>query len=137
MSNWDVVKKDDGLQDMIDELRAYGNARKGELAGMVLEAANRLEVMDMRLRLADRRWITDRDPTPEEVEQAGDIGFILCISGQIGSAGFIHAVDMCDNSFEDGKWYLHGAYPSKTVDLRGEEHEVFKVHGWMLPPEAC
>jgi hypothetical protein len=84
-----------------------------------------------------RRWITGRDPTPEEVEQAGDIGFILCISGQIGSATYDHAVDMCDNSFEDGKWYLHGAYPSKTVDLRGEEHEVFKVHGWMLPPEAC
>ena len=34
---------DNGLQDLIDELREYGIARKGELAGMVLEAANRLE----------------------------------------------------------------------------------------------
>lgn len=35
---------DNGLKDFIQELRDYGNARKGELAGMMLEAANRLEV---------------------------------------------------------------------------------------------
>lgn len=35
---------DDGLKDFIQELRDYGNARRGELAGMMLEAANRLEV---------------------------------------------------------------------------------------------
>ena len=35
---------DNGLKDFIQELREYGNARKGELAGMMLEAANRLEV---------------------------------------------------------------------------------------------
>lgn len=34
---------DNGLQDLIDELREYGIARKGELAGMVLKAANQLE----------------------------------------------------------------------------------------------
>ena len=34
---------DDGLKDFIQQLRDYGNARKGELAGMLLEAANRLE----------------------------------------------------------------------------------------------
>lgn len=36
--------RDNGLKDFIQELRDYGNARKGELAGMMLEAANRLEV---------------------------------------------------------------------------------------------
>ena len=36
---------DNGLKDFIEELREYGNARKGELAGMLLEAANRLEEM--------------------------------------------------------------------------------------------
>lgn len=76
-----------------------------------------------------RRWITDRDPTPEEVEQAGDAGFILCISGKIGRATYDHAVNMGDNCFENGKWYLYGAQPMGR--------EVFKVHGWMLPPEAC
>ena len=124
---------DDGLKDFIQELRDYGNARRGELAGMILEAANRLEYMNMQLRMADGGWITDRDPTPEEVEQAGDIGFILCISGQIDNAGYIHAVDMCDNYFEDGKWYLHGAHPSK-ITIDGEEIERYTVHGWMLPP---
>ena len=36
---------DDGLNDLIEELDDYGRARKGELAGMVLEAANRLREM--------------------------------------------------------------------------------------------
>lgn len=40
---------DKGLKDLIEELRDYGNARKGELAGMVLEAANRLEELDERV----------------------------------------------------------------------------------------
>ena len=43
---------DDGLKDFIQELRDYGNARRGDLAGMVLEAANRLEFMSMQLRMA-------------------------------------------------------------------------------------
>lgn len=34
---------DNGLKDFIEELRGYANARRGELAGMILEAANRLE----------------------------------------------------------------------------------------------
>jgi hypothetical protein len=80
------------------------------------------------------KWITDRDPTPEEVEQAGDVGFIICISGKLGACVYQHAIDMQDNFFEDGCWYLHGAQPNKTVGLQGDEHEVYKVHGWMLPP---
>lgn len=40
---------DDGLKDFIQELRDYGNARKGELAGMILEAANRLEELEERV----------------------------------------------------------------------------------------
>ena len=57
---------DDGIKDFIQELREYGNARKGDLAGMILEAANRLEFMDMRLRMAER-WITAKDLTTEEI----------------------------------------------------------------------
>ena len=62
---------DEGLKDLIQELRDYGNARRGALAGMVLEAANRLEAMDHQMGvLIDTydRWITDRGPTPEECE---------------------------------------------------------------------
>lgn len=36
---------DDGLNDLIEELEEYGRTRKGELAVMVLEAANRLREM--------------------------------------------------------------------------------------------
>lgn len=127
---------DDGLKDFIQELRDYGNARKGELAGMMLEAANRLEVMDMRLRLADGcRWVTDRDPNVDEVIDAGDNGFIICFSGRIDNAIYEHAIDMTDNFFEeDGRWYLHGATPNKTIGLNGDGHEVWTLHGWMVPP---
>ena len=45
---------DDGLKEFIQELRAYGNARKGELAGMMLEAANRLEVFNNAHKLVHR-----------------------------------------------------------------------------------
>ena len=79
-------------------------------------------------------WITDRDPTPEEVEQAGDVGFIICISGKLGTCVYQHATDMQDNFFEDGRWYLHGGLPNKTSGLQGDEYEMYKVHGWMLPP---
>lgn len=34
---------DKGLKDLIEELREYAAPRKGHLAGMLLEAANRLE----------------------------------------------------------------------------------------------
>lgn len=40
---------DEGLKDLIDELRDYGNAGKGKLAGMLLEAANRLEELAERV----------------------------------------------------------------------------------------
>ena len=80
------------------------------------------------------KWIIDRDPTPEEVEQAGDVGFILCISGKLGACTYDHAIDMQDNFFEDGRWYLHGGMPNKTSGLQGDEYEMYKVHGWMLPP---
>jgi hypothetical protein len=87
------------------------------------------------LRL-DRRESDALDPGPleQEVEQAGDVGFIICISGKLGACVYQHAIDMQDNFFEDGCWYLHGAQPNKTVGLQGDEHEVYKVHGWMLPP---
>ena len=125
---------DDGLKYFIQELRDYGNARKGELAGMMLEAANRLEYTDMQLRMADRGWITDRGPTPEECEAVDATGFIICLSGTIDNVTYVHAIDMSDNVYEDGRWYLHGATPNKTIGLNGDEHEVWTLHGWMLPP---
>jgi hypothetical protein len=114
-----------GTQDLIDELREYAAPRKGELAGMLLEAANRLQ---------ERTWITDRDPTPEECEAVEATGFIICLSGTLDNVTYDHAIDMQDNWYEDERWYLHGAHPNKTKGLQGDEHEVFKVHGWMLPP---
>ena len=117
---------DDGLKDFIEELREYGNARRGELAGMILEAANRLECMP--------HWITDRNPTSDEVKQAGNIGFILCFSGKVNGAEFDHAIDMGGNTYEGGFWYLHGVLPDRKVSPRGAKFEIYKVHGWMLPP---
>ena len=83
--------------------------------------------------LRERTWITDRDPTPEEVEEAGDIGFIICISGRINEQTFDHAVCMQDNFYEDWRWYYCGAYPSK-IAVDGKEIEKYTVHGWMMPP---
>lgn len=69
-------------------------------------------------------WITDREPTDDEVEYAGDCGFILCISGTRGSQRYDHAIVMDDNYYEEGRWYLGGT--GLTDDIT--------VHGWMLPP---
>lgn len=114
-----------GTQDLIDELRRYAAPRKGELAGMLLEAANRLQ---------ERTWITDRAPTLYECEAVDATGFIICISGTVGNVTYDHAINMQDNYYEDGRWYLHGALPNKIKGLQGDEHEVFTMHGWMLPP---
>ena len=107
---------DNGLKDFIEELREYAAPRKGELAGMLLEAANRLEELS-------RPWITDRVPTAEEIAYAGDTGFILCISGANDSQRYYHAIVMGDNYYED-RWYIGGV---------GKSDEI-TVHGWMLPP---
>ena len=39
---------DNGVKNLIDELREYAAPRKGELAGMLLEAANRLEELTVK-----------------------------------------------------------------------------------------
>ena len=108
---------DNGVKDLIDELREYAAPRKGELAGMLLEAANRLEELSTA-------WITDREPTDDEVKYAGDCGFILCISGTRGSQRYDHAIVMDDNYYEGGRWYIRG----------GGRPDTITVHGWMLPP---
>ena len=108
---------DKGVKDLIDELREYAAPRKGELAGMLLEAANRLEELSTV-------WITDRAPTADEVEYAGDCGFILCISGTKYNQVYHHAIVMGDNFYEEGAWYIGGVKIPDTV----------KVLGWMLPP---
>ena len=48
--------RDNGLKDLIEDLRDYGNARRGEIAGLTLEAANRLDafyqaIKQMRVEL--------------------------------------------------------------------------------------
>ena len=48
----------DGTKDLIDELREYAGQRKGELAGMMLEAANRLEEMSEAVKERDRLRMT-------------------------------------------------------------------------------
>ena len=67
--------------------------------------------------LQERTWITDRAPTPEECEAVEATGFIICISGTVGNVTYDHAIDMQDNCYEDGRWYLHGALPNKTKGL--------------------
>jgi len=71
----------------------------------------------------ESNWVKDRDPTDEEVLDAGDVGFIVCASGERGSWILDHATIMGDCFFEDGKWYISGIHDDKL-----------KVLGWMLPP---
>ena len=68
-------------------------------------------------------WVKNRNPTEQECEEAGDIGFILCVHGQYGNATYNHAIVLGDNFFEDGMWY---------VNARGG-HDL-TILGWMLPP---
>ena len=73
-------------------------------------------------------WITDRNPTEEEVEKAGDTGFILCISGMMGNDSYYHAVIVDEfNDFYNGVWYIKGVAERYYKDLA--------IHGWMMPPE--
>lgn len=74
-------------------------------------------------------WIKDRTPTEEEVHEAGDIGFICCISGRAKRVTYVSATSMNGNFFEDGKWkYLDGHDTAKKgIDLR--------VKGWIVPPK--
>ena len=72
------------------------------------------------------KWIKDRNPTPEEVAEAGDTGFILCISGKDSvwdSVTYDHAIILRENFFEKGSWYIEGM-----------KDEALTVHGWMMPP---
>lgn len=83
---------------------------------------DQIEALDMAIT-ALNGWITDRDPTPEEIEAAGDVGFILCISGEYVAQTYDHAIDMSSNFYEDGAWYVHGVKAKWAT-----------VHGWMMPP---
>ena len=56
---------DNGLKDLIDELREYAAPRRGELAGMLLEAANRLEEQESELSVYRR---VDLETNPETIE---------------------------------------------------------------------
>ena len=114
----------------IEILRDYAAERKGELAFNMNEAADRLEqaewdIKRQRDQISGPKWITGRTPTEDEVEAAGDIGFIICISGTNDTQTYEHAVDMDGNYYDDGEWYLHGVKMPETIT----------VHGFMLPPE--
>ncbi len=68
-------------------------------------------------------WITGRTPTEDEVAEAGDTGFIVCISGKDGNTYYDHAICMKDVSFEEGKWAIDGFFQRNIT-----------VHGFMTPP---
>ncbi len=70
-----------------------------------------------------RGWELYRNPTEEECRKAGDVGFIVCVSGKRGKQTFDHAIMMTDCTFEDGRWYVNG------ISSRG-----LRIHGWMMPP---
>lgn len=68
-------------------------------------------------------WITDRTPTNNEIEEAGDVGFILCVSGKRDNFTYEHAILMYDNFYEDDKWYIFGVADDSLT-----------IHGWLMPP---
>ena len=70
------------------------------------------------------KWITDRTPTQEECELAGDTGFILCVSGRKDNWNYDHAIIMTDNFYDNG-WYIDG-FSANMYNLT--------IHGWMMPP---
>ena len=73
------------------------------------------------------KWVTDRVPTPDEREEAGDTGFIVCVSGCMGNWTYDHAICMGDCFYEPetGGWAVNGLLVDSTIT----------IHGWMMPPE--
>lgn len=69
-------------------------------------------------------WNINRNPTEEECEEAGDVGFIVCVSGKNKNQVYDHAIMMGENYFYDGIWHIKQAHG----DLR------LTVHGWIVPP---
>lgn len=73
-------------------------------------------------------WVTDRNPTCEEVDEAGDTGLILCVSGSMHNFKLDHVVIMDTfNDFFEGQWFIQGN--------REDEYKDLVIHGWMMPPE--
>lgn len=73
---------------------------------------------------SEKNWVTDRVPTQEEVEEAGDVGFILCVSGKDKNWNYDHAILLGSNYFEHNVWFMENVHEAKRII----------VHGWMLPP---
>lgn len=118
----------DSKTKICDEYCKYPYEWDEDKEGCSLDESDVCKNCPLNTELVERslvQWITDREPTPEECEDAGDIGFILCISGRDGNRIYDHAIVMELNTYEDGKWYLYGVEKADTVT----------VDGWMLPPE--
>lgn len=127
----------DSKTKICDEYCKYPYEWDEDKEGCSLDESDVCKNCPLNTELVERslvQWITDRDPTLEEREAVEATGFIICLSGTLDNVTYDHAIDMQDNWYEDGRWYLHGVHPNKTIGLQGDEHEVFKVHGWMLPP---
>ena len=68
---------DKGLKDLINELREYAAPRRGELAGMLLEAANRLEEQGQILETHKRIDLETQPGTVEGLYNQGEISLKL------------------------------------------------------------
>lgn len=106
------------------------NALK-ELDNLTIDYRDRTEqeilnldtAVDMAVTALKGGWITDRNPIAEETREAGDTGFILCISGKRSHAEYDHAITMDGNFYEEGEWSINDLPQGELV-----------IHGWMMLP---
>ena len=113
------------LEELADAINDYGDYY-GEYDRMFDGILEQAEKEKRKAVAGAMKWITDRDPTEEEVEYAGDVGFILCFTGVWGMNTYDHAIAMGENHYENGEWYIYGFKAG---------NENITIHGWMLPPE--
>ena len=119
--------QEESSKALVEDLRFYAKGKKGELEAYVTAAADRIEELDRAVTALEAqdapKWITDREPTEEECEACDATGFIVCISGIDGSLQYDHAIDMTENYYDHGEWFIHGC-----------KKDGITVHAWMLPP---
>lgn len=80
----------------------------------------------MKRKVVLAEWVMDGNPTAEDVEKAGDVGFILCVSGaRKERITYDHGI-ITECFYEDDRWYIHG--------VSTEDWDEIEIHGWMITP---